>query len=47
LLFAIRPNDDGREFALNFADRNLGEAQSVEIKAQETRVVSLKLLAPR
>jgi hypothetical protein len=47
LLFALPPNEDGLEFALNFADRNLGQAQSVEIKAQETQAVSLKLLAPR
>jgi hypothetical protein len=47
LLFALPPNEDGREFALSFADRNLGEAQSVEIKAQEAQVVSLKLLAAR
>jgi hypothetical protein len=47
LLFALRPNEDGREFALSFADRNLGEAQSVEIKAGEAQAVSLKLLVPR
>jgi hypothetical protein len=47
LLFALPLNDDGREFALNFADRNQGDAQSVEIKAGETQVVSLKSLAAR
>jgi hypothetical protein len=47
LLFALRPNGDGREFALSFADRNLGEAQSVEVKTGEALAVSLKLLAPR
>jgi Carboxypeptidase regulatory-like domain len=47
LLFALRPNGDEREFALSFADRNLGEAQSVEVKTGEALAVSLKLLAPR
>ncbi|HEV8041972.1 MAG TPA: carboxypeptidase-like regulatory domain-containing protein [Bryobacteraceae bacterium] len=47
LLFALPPNEDGREFALNFADRNQGDAQSVEIKAGETQVVSLKSLVAR
>jgi hypothetical protein len=47
LLFALPPNEDGREFALNFADRNQGDAQSVEIKAGETQVVSLKSLGSR
>ena len=47
LLFALPPNDDGREFALNFADRNQGEARSVEIKGGETQVVSLKSLGAR
>jgi hypothetical protein len=47
LLFALPPNEDGREFALNFADRNLGEAQNVEIKAGEAQVVSLRSLVAR
>jgi hypothetical protein len=47
LLFVLPPNEDGREFALNFADRNQGDAQSVEVKAGETQVVRLKSLAAR
>ena len=35
------------ELALNFADRNLGDALSVEVKAGETQVVSLKSLVAR
>jgi hypothetical protein len=47
LLFALPPNEDGREFALSFADRNQGDAQSVEVKAGETQAVSLKSLVAR
>jgi Carboxypeptidase regulatory-like domain len=47
LLFALPPNEDGREFALGFADRNLGDAQTVEIKAGEAQVVSLRSLVAR
>jgi hypothetical protein len=35
------------ELALNFADRNLGDAQSVEVKAGETQAVSQKSLVAR
>jgi hypothetical protein len=46
-LFALPANEDGREFALSFADRNQGDARSVEIKPGETQVVSLKSLGAR
>ena len=47
LLFALPPNEDGREFALGFADRNLGDGQTVEIKAGEAQVVRLRSLVAR
>ena len=47
LLFALAPNEDGREFALGFADRNQAEAQSVEVKAGEAQTVSLRSLVTR
>jgi hypothetical protein len=47
LLFALPPNEDGREFALGFADRNLGDGQTLEIKAGEAQVVSLRSLVAR
>jgi hypothetical protein len=47
LLFALPPDEDGRGFALGFADRNLGDALSVEVKAGETQAVSLESLLAR
>jgi hypothetical protein len=47
LLFALAPNEDGREFALGFADGNQAEAQSVEVKAGEAQTVSLRSLVMR
>jgi hypothetical protein len=47
LLFALPPNEDGREFALGFADHNLGNGQTVEIKAGEAQVVRLRSLVAR
>jgi hypothetical protein len=41
-LFAIPANEDGEEFALNFAERNQQSAESVEVKAGEAQVVALK-----
>ncbi len=46
-LFALAANDESREFALSFADRNQGEAQSVEVKAGEAQTVSLRSLVLR
>jgi hypothetical protein len=47
LLFALPSNEDGNEFALSFADRNQDDARSIEIKAGEAQVVSLRSLVPR
>ena len=46
-LFAVTPDIDAPYYALDFSDRNQRHAQSVSVKPNETRVVSLKLTAPR
>ena len=41
-LFAVPPQEDQSYYALDFADRNRGNAQPVSIRSGDTQVVSLK-----
>jgi hypothetical protein len=41
-LFAVRPNDQDSYYALDFAERNLANAERVSVKAGDTKTVTLK-----
>ncbi|HEY4837969.1 MAG TPA: carboxypeptidase-like regulatory domain-containing protein, partial [Candidatus Acidoferrales bacterium] len=42
LLFAVAPDEDQTYFEINFADRNLRDAERVTVKSGETKTVTLK-----
>jgi hypothetical protein len=41
-LFAVRPNDQDSYYALDFAERNLANAERVSVKSGDTKTVALK-----
>lgn len=47
LLFSVAPDDDGSYFDINFADRNLRDAERVTVKSSETKTIALKPTAPQ
>jgi hypothetical protein len=42
LLFSVHSSDDQAYFALDFADRNRGDAQRISVRPRQTEVVNLK-----
>ncbi len=42
LLFVVHSSDDQAYFALDFADRNRGDAQRISVRRRQTQVVKLK-----
>jgi Carboxypeptidase regulatory-like domain len=47
LLFAVPPDDAETYFDVNFADRNLRDAERVTVKSSETKTVALKPSVPQ
>jgi hypothetical protein len=47
LLFAVPLNDDHSYFSIDFADRNQADAERVNVKAGDTKTVSLKPATPQ
>jgi uncharacterized GH25 family protein len=47
LLFAVPLNDDHSYFSIDFADRNQADAERVNVKAGDTKTVSLKTATPQ